>query len=308
MRNTTGIDFIGDIHGHADALEQLLRKMGYTQKENIWNHPGRIAFFAGDFIDRGPKIPETLRIVRHMISSGNARAVMGNHEYNAICFNRKDRKGRFLREHSQKNRKQHAETISQFRGSQKEYISMIQWFETLPLFHESDGFRVVHATWDQHYVDHLNHLTGDGVLNDDLIHQSVYEKSRLYQSVDTTLKGKELELPGSSTFQDKDGHERRAVRVKWWEHPDEQTYSSLAVGNIESLPDIPVQKENSFPYQVYERDERPVFFGHYWLKGEPRLFRENICCLDYSVAKGGKLVAYRFDGEERLLNEKLVSV
>jgi hypothetical protein len=59
---------------------------------------------------------------------------------------------------------------------------------------------------------------------------------------------------------------------------------------------------------VYGRDDRPVFFGHYWLQGNPSLYRENICCLDYSVAKGGKLVAYRFDGEERLRDEKLVFV
>ena len=282
--------------------------MGYTQKENIWKHPGRIAFFAGDFIDRGPKIPETLRIVRHMISSGNARAVMGNHEYNAICFNRKDRSGRFLREHSQKNRKQHAETMRQFRGSQEEYISMIQWFETLPLFHESDDFRVVHATWDHQEVNHLNNLTENGVLNDDLIHQSVYEKSRLYQSVDTTLKGKELELPGNTTFHDKDGHERKAIRVKWWEEPHNHTYHSIAVGKVNGLPNVPVRDTESLNGSVYGKEEPPVFFGHYWLRGNPNLYRDNICCLDYSVAKGGKLVAYRFDGEERLSDKKLVYV
>lgn len=308
MRNISGVDFIGDIHGHADKLEQLLRKLGYTQKENVWKHPGRIAFFVGDFIDRGPKIPETLRMIRHMVSSGSAKTVMGNHEYNAICYNRKDKDGRFLREHSPKNRKQHAKTKKQFHASEEEYKSMISWFETLPLFHESEDFRVVHASWDHHKVDHLNHITGDGVLNDDLIHPSVQKGSQIFQSVDTTLKGKEVELPGSLTFHDKDGNERSAVRVKWWEHPDKHTYNSIAVGNIEGLPNIPIQKGNSFQYQVYERDECPVFFGHYWLKGEPRLFRENICCLDYSVAKGGSLVAYRFDGEQRLQNKKLAAV
>jgi len=43
--STSGIDFIGDIHGHADTLEQLLRKLGYTKRENIWKHPNRTAFF-----------------------------------------------------------------------------------------------------------------------------------------------------------------------------------------------------------------------------------------------------------------------
>lgn len=40
-------------------------------------------------------------------------------------------------------------------------------------------------------------------------------------------------------------------------------------------------------------------------------FRENVCCLDYSVAsyKGnGTLAAYRFDGEQTLDNRKIVYV
>lgn len=74
---TSGIDFIGDIHGYADELKHLLHKMGYSRKGTIWKHPNRIAFFVGDFIDRGPKIVKTLNIVRHMGESGSAKAIMG---------------------------------------------------------------------------------------------------------------------------------------------------------------------------------------------------------------------------------------
>ena len=61
---------------------------------------------------------------------------------------------------------------------------------------------------------------------------------------------------------------------------------------------------------VEEIDEfqKPVFFGHYWLKGEPNLYRDNICCLDYSVAKNGFLCSYRFNGEDKLLAKNLVYV
>ena len=50
--------------------------------------------------------------------------------------------------------------------------------------------------------------------------------------------------------------------------------------------------------------------GHYWLDGEPELLAPNIACLDYSVAAktGGKLVAYRWDGERELSASKFVSV
>ncbi len=63
-------DFIGDIHGHADKLEALLEKMGYSKKDGVYQHSTRKAFFVGDYIDRGPKIREPLEIVRGMIENG----------------------------------------------------------------------------------------------------------------------------------------------------------------------------------------------------------------------------------------------
>jgi len=307
MKNS-GIDFIGDIHGYADELEHLLKKLGYSRKGSTWTHPSRLAFFVGDFIDRGPKIVGTLKIVRHMVDSGTAKAVMGNHEYNAICFNRKNEEGEYLRERTDKNNQQHAETVQQFHGKEKDYEEAIRWFETLPLYYESDNYRVVHATWDHEKVKYLDKRTNNGVMSDDLIYQSARKGSELYHSVDTVLKGKELELPEQYFFYDKDGHERKAIRVKWWENSEDHTYDSIAVGKIEGLPNMPVRNEESLNRSVYGRNERPVFFGHYWLRGNPSLYRENICCLDYSVAKGGKLVAYQYDGEERLSDEKLVYV
>jgi hypothetical protein len=34
--------------------------------------------------------------------------------------------------------------------------------------------------------------------------------------------------------------------------------------------------------------------------------RDNVCCIDFSVAKEGLLVGYRFSGEQTLLLENLV--
>ena len=48
--------------------------------------------------------------------------------------------------------------------------------------------------------------------------------------------------------------------------------------------------------------DKPVFFGHYWLNGIPKIVNEHAICLDYSVAKGGKLVAARItDGKISLI-------
>ena len=43
------------------------------------------------------------------------------------------------------------------------------------------------------------------------------------------------------------------------------------------------------------QEEVPVFFGHYWLKEPVIMEHPKSYCLDYSVAKGGKLIAARLD-------------
>jgi protein phosphatase len=84
-------DIIGDVHGCCDELETLLQQLGYratTLDDNpaAWGnrayaHPeGRKAVFVGDLVDRGPRIVETVRLVRNMIVGGSALCVPGNHD------------------------------------------------------------------------------------------------------------------------------------------------------------------------------------------------------------------------------------
>lgn len=117
------IDFIGDIHGHAGKLTELLTSLGYALRNGSYWHPDRKVLFIGDYIDRGPQIRETLKIVRAMVDNDNAIALMGNHEFNAICFHLEDkRNGGHLRKHSVKNILQHCETLKQFKDWQDEYV------------------------------------------------------------------------------------------------------------------------------------------------------------------------------------------
>ncbi|MEZ5751592.1 MAG: hypothetical protein R3D60_06390 [Paracoccaceae bacterium] len=52
----------------------------------------------------------------------------------------------------------------------------------------------------------------------------------------------------------------------------------------------------------YPVHERPVFFGHYWLSGDPVLQAPNALCLDYSAGKDGPLVTYELHPGEMLLS------
>lgn len=103
-------DLIGDVHGYATPLRALLRDLGYKEREGTWRHPERTVIFLGDFIDRGPEQLETVRIARGMVEAGAALAVMGNHEFNAIAWASEtpEGSGQYLRQHSDKNRDQHA--------------------------------------------------------------------------------------------------------------------------------------------------------------------------------------------------------
>ena len=52
-----------------------------------------------------------------MCDSGNAVAIMGNHEFNAICFHTKDKtNGGFFRKHTIVEIEQHIETLRQFKN------------------------------------------------------------------------------------------------------------------------------------------------------------------------------------------------
>ena len=137
-------DIIGDIHGYAEPLKRLLEKLGYTQTNGNWQHPERKVIFVGDYIDRGPAIRETLQIVKGMTDTGNAIALMGNHEYNALAYHY-EVDGIPLRKHKEKNTQQHQATMVQFEDHPEEWRMCLDWFYTLPLFFEEKGIRVVHA-------------------------------------------------------------------------------------------------------------------------------------------------------------------
>lgn len=296
-------DLIGDIHGYADELEALLKKMGYRKKNGAYSHPERKVLFVGDYIDRGPQIRETLEIVKAMHDSGNAVALMGNHEYNALCYHFRDEDGTYLREHSIKNKNQHQETLNQF-NNRKGFDEYLDWFMTLPLYHETENYRAVHACWDNENIDLLRKTLTNDRLTDKVLRESVKYGTALNDAIDQTLKGKEAALPPGQFFKDKDGAVRRQIRIKWWENPADKTYKDISLIQEESLSDDKIALKDLRSETFYHPDEKKVFFGHYWLRGEPMLYRNNICCLDYSVAKEGKLVAYRLDDEKHLDVEK----
>lgn len=75
-------DIIGDVHGCYEELIALLGQLGYHVENGLTVNPpdGRRAIFVGDLVDRGPRIPEVLRLVMKMVEEGIAFCVPGNHD------------------------------------------------------------------------------------------------------------------------------------------------------------------------------------------------------------------------------------
>ena len=304
-----GYDLIGDIHGQAIELKALLEKLGYQIVDGVHTHPTRKAIFLGDLVDRGAHQKEVIAIVRSMVKSGAALSVMGNHEFNAIAYFTDDGKGGYLRERNQKNRKTHEAFLEAYQDDPEEWRDVIEWFKTLPLWLDFDGLRVVHACWDREIISRIREYQGDSTLLSDELLRSACDKSSdwQYEAIEVILKGKEIALPEGVHFYDKDRTKRHEMRVRWWDDSS-TTYMTAYMGPEQyrtHIPDDPIEGNHLVEYGHHEK---PVFLGHYWLEGTPIPLADNIACLDYSVAKDGPLVAYRWSGEQVLNKGNYVMV
>ncbi len=312
LASPAGYDIIGDIHGCAETLAKLLERLGYRLESNVYRHPSRHALFLGDVVDRGPHIREALHIVKNMTDAGVAICLMGNHEYNAIGYTtRTEGKGSpYLREHTPRHNRLIAETLEQFASFPEEWRMFLEWFKTLPLFVELTGFRAVHACWDQALIERFKVEYGRNTVDESFIIASRDKQSFAGQFMDRLTRGTDLSLPEGVTLTSKDGYKREVFRTKFWSKGP-KCYRDV-VFQPDPLPEeiarLPLSDAEHEQLLHYPTEAPPVFVGHYWLQGKPRPLRNNLACLDYSAVKYGRLVAYQYDGETQLSEEKFVWV
>lgn len=302
------LDIVGDIHGECDALRALLGHLGYDEQGR---HPrGRRLVFVGDLCDRGPDSPGVLRLVRPMLASGLADAVLGNHELNLLRGQRKDGNDWFWDEASTHDAKFEPFT----RMPAEDRADTLDFLATLPLALQRDDLRIVHAAWHEESIlrlqavaddrpailhfEHWEHATRERLAGSGLDTQRAAEKLRWSHALKDAAQAvpllpatgqcDELKQMGNPVRVLTSGVERLATasfyssgqwrfveRVRWWDH-----YT----------------------------DPVPVVVGHYWRrwvpadpaglgKGGPDLFagidplawhgaRGNVYCVDFSA--GGR--------------------
>ncbi|GAA6152711.1 metallophosphoesterase [Pseudoteredinibacter isoporae] len=298
-----GFDIIGDIHGCAQSLVRLLERLGYEKSQGIYRHPSRQAVFLGDIIDRGPAIRECIHIIRDMVERGSAQMVLGNHELHAIAYERLKGLG------ASTSDRLIEETKLQFEGLEEEWQSHVAWFQSLPVFLELPGCRVVHACWDGQMIAQFKESFAD-FSSQDFWQAAMTRGSFISRFLDRLTRGTVLPLPDGRSLNSRDGYVRRFFRTKFWAS-EPATYRDV-VFQPDPLPeDIACRELDSDEKNTllsYQDHEPPIFIGHYWLSGDPRPLRPNVACLDYSAVKDGKLVAYRFDGEAQITQDKFVWV
>lgn len=299
-------DIIGDVHGHSERLEKLLKQLGYTHCNGAYRHSERRLISVGDLCDRGPTQRRTIDIIRAMQEAGQAQVIMGNHEFNAIAWATPDGQGDYLRRHTAKNEHQHKAFLQEAHQDLGWYADTIAWFKQLPLYLDLPELRTVHACWHQPSKAILDQYTNaSGCLRDDVWLAANTKGHELFDAIEVLCKGWEVSLPPGYQFRDKDNHVRSAIRTEWW-RDDAKSYRHLAIG-VDDLDALPESDIPGAALPGYD-GAKPLFVGHYWMKGEPRLQSPHIACVDWSVADKGVMVAYRFDGERELQESRFVWV
>ena len=211
-------DIIGDIHGHADQLKNLLKKMGYKLVDDCFTHPTRKAVFVGDFINRGPKIRETINLIRKMVENGTAYAILGNHEMYAVLYYLRDIEGKYYKKRIPKYQLQINQTLAEFELYEQEFKGHLKWMRKLPVFLDFVDIRVIHACWDDENIEILKNTITEPKLTKTVLREIALNGSKFSGSFWESCKGVEFELPKDLLIFDNEGRPHRSFRMKWWEN------------------------------------------------------------------------------------------
>lgn len=299
-------DIIGDVHGHANLLKKLLLELGYKKGKNGYFHTERKAVFVGDFINRGPEIRKTIRMVRTMVENENAFAVLGNHEINSIIYHLKDKDRKPLVKKNHKNYLSLFKTINEFSALPDEWKSHLRWMRHLPLFLELGDIRIVHACWSSPAISIVKSALSDGRSRKSIF-RGYYKspKSELSKSLSVLTKGIDLRMPGNLKVINNKGIAPRSFRLSWWENPVGRTFQEMSFESKFILPAYSIPKEIIPETFFYSKNEPIVFFGHYCRALGPHIIKPNLCCVDSCVSGAKILTVYRWNGEKVLNNKNL---
>jgi hypothetical protein len=305
------VDIIGDIHGEIEALRTLLARLGVDAERGRADRP---LVFVGDLVDRGPDSVAVVELVEHLVKSGIAQCVLGNHEYNLIRAKAKQGNGWFIpHEELVPGRapdgwhtgEGHAAFPSR-QATPSERVNILKFLSTLPVALESTQLRVIHAAWSPAAVEAARSCNSLG---------EFFQLRKTDRPV--------VDLTGAPTHDDMENPHRPVIFHEGLAQlqvaaQNEEPAKVLTSGLERPIGPGRAPRYLSGKWRILERspwwsedqDPRAVVFGHYWRRrpgadvpGKAEVFdgvgsldwmgpHKQAFCVDYSVG-------YRFIARHR---------
>jgi len=300
------VDIIGDIHGEFDALTSLLGHLGYSIDGK---HPeNRTLVFVGDFCDRGPDSPAVLKLVEHLVRSGHAYAILGNHELNLLRNDAKDGSGWYFDERDGRDQSKFAPYA---RPTATEKQSIVSFLLSLPIALERSDIRIIHAAWIQDQITQIRQIPVENLLASfadwDVASRRHAHELKPKMELEAADWGYGLEDPTKQP-------PLMAAHADFDSVTQMMNPIRIMTSGVERKATIPFFASGKWRFADRvkwwdEYDERiPVVIGHYWRRYHPDIDsshakvelgmfddiqphawhgkRNNVFCVDYSV--GGR--------------------
>ena len=295
------LDIVGDIHGELQPLLHLLRHLGYDLRGN---HPqGRTLVFVGDFVDRGPDSPGVVALVRQLVQTGKAAAILGNHEINLLRQDPKDGSGWFFDARLQSDLRKYPGFARPHDAAER--AAIVRFLSDLPLALEREDLRVIHAAWNAPAIAQARRKPLGSV-------RAAYdawedEASQAAQASRIAERMQEERLHWPHSLEDSTQHPP-FLQAHCDNELNKSIYNPLKVltCGLENAAIAPFFAGNKWRFVQRQAwwehytEATPVVMGHYWRSTQPHhatqegLFaevapfawhgqRHNVFCIDYSV-------------------------
>jgi len=150
---------ISDIHGCFDPFNELLDVIKYDPSADQ-------LILLGDYVDRGPKSKETVKLIKDLVSNYNVIALRGNHDQRLVDLIRSEKdsvKAKFLEHGGVTTLQSYCDCIRSFTDDdelnqaimhiRQHFNDHIDFLESLPLYHEDQNHIYVHAGLNPQYKD-----------------------------------------------------------------------------------------------------------------------------------------------------------
>lgn len=288
---------MSDIHGDRDAMETLLcTHLHYdVTPKGKWTAPDSQTHLIinGDMISRGSDAPGVVRHAQKLQSQGLATIIRGNHEHEVVtmdaCLNERQEYPAWIPP-EKRPLKQHYHALFHDgygpQGTDQEHKD-IGWFSTLPLFGDFDTFRVAHAAYRSDSIAVLRQADTSPPAR---VERAAYETVMgMYFSLPLLQYITQGDVPSEYYSIQKNGVTYSKAHIQNW-LPHDAYYENLS--DILLLPDnnpLAALSLHKQPQQDFVRnfilpiqdDPRPLFLGHYNLKGPPKIRHETAAVLDF---------------------------